>query len=658
MARSVSPEGEILDSASPELRRLRQEQAAARQALVDKLRALVRSAEYSPLIRDDVITTRQDRFVIQVRAGAAGKNRGMVHDWSKTGATAYLEPLETIDDNNRLNFLRTREAMEIERVLLGLSAMCREASGNLSRDGVTLSYLDQVTASARMAVERHCSPPDYEPGKGYRLTGLRHPLLEERLRGEGREMTPLDFRVDPHEPMLVISGLNTGGKTIALKTLGLNALIARTGLFVHAKEGSAMDLPQEVLCVMGDNQDLESDLSTFSGHVKALRHVLSKARKGVLILLDELGNGTDPQEGAALALSVLEHLLTTGATVVSATHFHLVKAWAALTDGVVSLAVNASEDGAPSYGLAYGTPGFSGGLNMAGRLGLPPFLVDRARSFLDDGYRKANELLEKLDSELSKLKREREAMEDDRRELRITIDSQKAAHDREVERLNRDARASEQEIKMALNRYRREFEAIKEEFKRSQKNRERPNLVALSLKKASIDRELEEKRPTVIEQEELAPASPDLKTGDTVYIRKLAREGTVLSWNREKNEGVVESRKVRVKAELSDLAAPLPGKKKDDRAVLNIIATPGGSDLYALKLLGFTVDEALGEIDKEIDRAIISGRNKLTIIHGLGTGRLKSGIAAFLKKHPRVLEFGSPTQTPGGSGVTEVLLDN
>jgi DNA mismatch repair protein MutS2 len=654
MGRSISPDCEILDTASTELGRLRREQALARDALVDKLRALMRSADYAPLVRDDIVTTRGDRYVIQVRASGSGK--GLVHDWSKTGATAYLEPMEAVDDNNRLNFLRAQERREVERIILWLSSMCRERIRDLGRDGDALTTLDRVCACARMAVDRACSRPEHGPGKGYRLIGLRHPLLEERLRGENRGITPLDFLIEPEKPMLVISGLNTGGKTIALKTLGLNCLIAKSGLFVHAKEGSRMDLPGELLAVMGDNQDLASDLSTFSGHVRALKAVLGKASAGTLILLDELGNGTDPQEGAALALAVLGHLLTTGATVVTATHFHLVKAWALLTEGVVPVAVNSSEDGLPAYGLSYGTPGFSGGLNMAQRLGLPAFLVDAARGFLDEGHRRADELLESLDRELSRLAREREGLELERRGLRDELSRQRDLQLKESERRDREARARDQDIKMALNRYRREWDGLKSELRAALKDGNPPNPVALGARKAELDRDLERVRPETLGTRTESPQPLDPKAGDRVFIRKLGRVGTVVTWNPDKNEGVVESRNVRVKAELAELAEA-NGKDPEPR-VLNIIATPGSTDPSALKLLGFTVDEALLEIDREIDRAILGGRDKLTIIHGLGTGRLKSGISSYLKRHPRVRGFGSPTDIPGGSGVTEVFLDS
>jgi DNA mismatch repair protein MutS2 len=619
----------------------------------------MRQSDYQAILRDDVITTRQDRYVIQVRASGSGKSVGLVHDWSKTGQTAYIEPLETIDDNNRLNYLKAQEREEAERILLELTGQVRALSADLLRDGERLSFLDSVFAAAKTARDFNCSRPDYEPGKGFRLTALRHPLLEERLASEGRQSTPVNVTLTPQEPMLVISGLNAGGKTTALKACGLACLTAKTGLFVHAREGSAMELPAEVLSVMGDSQDLESGLSTFSGHIRALTDALGRAGRGSLILLDEVGGGTDPQEGAALALSVLGHLLKAGAYVVSATHFHLVKAWAVLTDGVASAAVGASGDGAPSYALSYGPPGFSGGLKMAERLGLPAHLVRDAEGRLDEGYRSSSELMEKLDSELSRLKLEREGLEAERRSLRAITEKHNEEHAREMERLKKAALAKDQEIKMALGRFRRESEELKKEYQRSVREGSRSGVVALNVRRKELEKSLEAARPRFSDDDGRAEGLPEeLTAGDAVFVKILGRRGTIVSWNNEKGEGTVESKGVRVRAGRAGLGPAAASDAPRGGAVLNVIASPAGSDFSALKLLGFTVDEALLEIEREIDRAVLSGRKTLTIIHGLGTGRLKSGIANFLKKHPRVVEFKSPTDVPGGSGVTEVVLDS
>jgi DNA mismatch repair protein MutS2 len=662
MDRSLSPEGDVLDQASPELARIRRETALARRAVTDKLISLMRSDEFRHVVRDELVTTRQDRFVIPVRASGAGRSRGLVHDWSKSGQTAYLEPLEAVDDNNRLAYLKKTEAAEIERILARLSAMCRDAAGAMREAGRILTGLDLVLAEGRLALSWNASAPEYRPGEGLELRSLRHPLLERRLAAERRKMTPLDFRIDPDAPVVVISGLNAGGKTVALKTLGLAVLLARTGLFVPCGPGSRLDFPSRVLAVMGDNQDLESDLSTFSGHVRALVPVLRLAGPGGLILLDELGGGTDPAEGQALALAVLEELKSSGAWIVSATHFHLVKTWASLTPGVVSAAVNSSSDGNPTYGLSYGSPGLSGGLSAAARLGLPLDLVEKARSYLDDGHRRSLELLGRLEeARAGHLEAAREAnmaRDEARREAQ-------AARDRlakETARINRLHQESDVALRSFMSRYRAAFDRLRDEVRENLKQGAKVDPQTVTLKKAEMAREAAKVRPSALEAGEVPPAPKDLKPGDRVFVRRLGANGTVRTWDPVRLEGTVDTGRFSLKAAWAELgtcpqdrrkpANPLSGFVAMDLAPPQETGVPG-----SLMLVGSTVEEALEVIDREIDRAVVTGRGNLTIIHGRGTGRLKSGIADYLRRHPRVRGFTTPDKPPAGGGVTEVILE-
>ncbi|MDR2422379.1 MAG: hypothetical protein LBE01_03275, partial [Deltaproteobacteria bacterium] len=256
LERSVGPDGDVLDSASPALARIRQDLASSKVALAQRLAELIRSPEFKPFVMDDIVTTRGDRFVVPVRAGAAGRSRGLVHDWSNSGATAYLEPLEAVEDNNRLAYLKNREKEEIFRILSKLSSQCRAEALNLSASAAALTRLDLIMAQGRLAQSWRAATPEHKPGLGFNLKDLRHPLLEKRLAQEGRRLVPLDLVATPEAPLLVISGLNAGGKTVALKTLGLALALAATGLPIPAAEGSWLDFPADVLAVMGDNQDL------------------------------------------------------------------------------------------------------------------------------------------------------------------------------------------------------------------------------------------------------------------------------------------------------------------------------------------------------------------------------------------------------------------
>ncbi len=655
LERTIGPDGEILDSASPELARLRLEQAATRQGLTSKLTDLMHSDAFRHVVQDELITTRADRFVIPVRAGGAGKARGLVHDWSKTGATAFLEPLEVVEDNNRLGYLKRREKVEIERILRRLSEDCRAAAPELVASGRILTRLDLILAQSRLARAWSALAPEYQAGAGAHLREARHPLLMRRLQAQGGRMTPLDLKAEPEKPIVIVSGLNTGGKTVAMKTLGLNLLLARTGLHLPVGEGSRLDF-LETLAVMGDEQDLASDLSTFSGHVRSLGRVLASARPGVLVLLDEIGSGTDPAEGAALGLAVLERLHGTGVLVMAATHYQLIKTWAALTPGVMSAAVNSSDSGQPLYGLTYGAPGFSGGLRMARRLGLPAELVDRAESYLDDGQRRAMELLARLDDERLALLKAREGLEEERLALARAEADLKEQTRRQTEDWNRRAQAQNQAVTEALAAVRREFEDLKKEMRDAAEARDTKKHIQFSERKASLEKRLRATRPQAATADD--PLA-EVREGDRVRVGRLGRQATVRSVNPERGEVWVDAGGLNVKVPLSDLYAPDPekGGRQKIRTV-NVTVTPAESFGLELNLLGKTVDEALDEVEKELDRAALAGRKKIYLVHGFGTGRLRQGIRQYLKSHPRVKNFERAAQNAGGDGVTVVTLED
>ncbi|MDR1922468.1 MAG: Smr/MutS family protein [Candidatus Adiutrix sp.] len=647
--RTVGPDGEILDSASPELARLRLEQAAARQGLIRKMTGLMRSEAYRHIIQDEVVTTRSDRFVIPVRASAAG--RGLAHDWSKTGATAFMEPLETVADNNNLSLLKRREKAEIERILRRLSASARLAAPALAASGAILTRLDLILAQARLARLWSAARPEYRPGAGLNLKKARHPLLMRRLARGGGRMTPLDLVIEPQAPLLAVSGLNTGGKTVALKTLGLNMLICRAGLLPAAGEDSRLDLT-EVMAVIGDEQDLGSDLSTFSGHIRSLNKVLSAARPGLLILLDEIGAGTDPAEGAALGLAVLETLRQSGALIMAATHYQLIKTWAALTPGVVSAAVNSSDSGQPLYGLAYGSPGFSGGLKMARRLGLPEELVRRAEESLDDGQRRAMELLARLDEERTALARAREAAEEEKMELARRADELRRQRETQAAEFERAAAEQNRAVSQTLAQVAREFELLKKEMRAAALAGGDKGLAAFGGRRSEMERRLSAVRPRPPAAE--SPQA-EVREGDEVLVKTIGRLAVVRSVNPERGEAWVEAGGLNVKVPVSALFPPDPEKQAKKQTV-NITVSPARAWGQSLNLLGLTVEEALGAIEKEIDQAALSGRATLHIIHGFGTGRLRQGIRSFLKNHPRVRDFERAPQNAGGDGVTVVNL--
>ena len=659
--RTIGPDGEILDTASAELARLRGEISATRQGIASRLTNLMHSDSFRHLVQDELITTRSERYVVPVRAGAAGGGRGLVHDWSKTGATAFLEPLEVVEDNNRLGLLKRKEKAEIERVLRRLSDECRAASAELLVSGEILTRLDVILAQARIARIWSAAAPEYSPGGGLDLKLARHPLLMRRLSDKGGRMTPLELTIRPDKPVVIVSGLNTGGKTVAMKTLGLNLALARAGLQIPVGDGSSMDFP-DAMAVIGDEQDLASDLSTFSGHVRSLGKALEAAAPGMLILLDEIGSGTDPAEGAALGLAVLEKLYGSGALVLAATHYQLIKTWAALTSGVVSAAVNSSDSGQPLYGLTYGSPGFSGGLKMARRLGLPPELVDRAESFLDDGQKRAMELLARLDEERTKLVLTRRGLEEEKSALARAEADLRQEKKTLIDQWEKKSQEQTRRLAEVLDQTRREFEELRREMRQAAADKDTRKLIGFSERKSRIDNRLRAAKP---QAETVGAPLAEVRVGDAVTVAKLDRQATVRAVG-EKGEVWVDAGGLNIKVSLSDLFPPKAdergretGRKGAPRErAERVMVTVSPRDCFALELnlLGKTVDEALDLVEKELDQALMNHRQTVYVVHGYGTGRLRQAVRDYLKGHPSVAGFERAPQNAGGDGVTVVTL--
>lgn len=658
---SIGPDGEILDTASPGLARLRSEQTATRQALVGKLNGLMQTSRFKSLIQDELVTDRGGRFVVPVKAASVSSTSGLVHDWSQSGATAFLEPLEAVEDNNRLGLTRRREREEIQRILADLSYRCAQAAPGLLVSGRVLTELDLYLAKAELAKTLNAVAPEYVPGGGLNLMEARHPLLARHLSQKTQKMTPLDLVLNPEEPMLIISGLNTGGKTVALKTLGLLMLMAKSGLLLPVRPDSRLDLFSELLVVIGDEQDLSADLSTFSGHVKSLIRVLNGVSPETLVLLDELGSGTDPAEGSALALAILNRLLDSGAYVLSATHYQQVKAWAMVTDKVVIAAVNTGADGRPAFGLSYGRPGFSGGLAMARRLGLEESLVNLAESFLDDGERETNALLAKLDAERGALASARAQLEEQAAKLARAELELKQERRRLMDEYNQAGDKLSREVRSALARAEAEFTRMKDDLKTalalapvSPAGREAltHRKMDLDLKKSRAIKELKKVLPQVADDDRpLGQVQP----GDRVLVKKLGKVGLVTGL--EKNEALVQADGLSIRARLKDLYAP-PQEGRQPPIRFNYTLTQGETaDVgLSLNLLGQTVDEALTAIEKWLDQASLKGRSSISIIHGFGTGRLRQAVRGYLKGHPLVRDFKAAENRGGGEGVTVVEL--
>ena len=671
--RAVTPTGEISDDASPELRRIRTGIGRTRETIQKTLERILRARKGGD--GEDYVTMRGDRFVIPVRAAERRQVQGVVHAASATGQTVFVEPLETIDLNNRLVQLAEDEAAEIARILEELTGRLRENLGPLEFAAAAIAELDSVFARARFAVEFDCALPQFTAGTSLELKDARHPVLADTLRAHGREVVPMSLGLGgpsaslgtSAETVLVISGPNTGGKTVALKTVGLAVLAAQSGIPVAA-EVARLPLVDRVLVDIGDEQSIAADLSTFSAHMLNIRAMLEDATAQSLVLVDELGTGTAPEEGAALAVALLDEFRERRCLTLATTHHDRLKTYASTTPGVLNAAVEFDEVNLrPTYRLMVGVPGGSSGIDIAQRLGLPAQVIARARAQLSPEAHEAAALIAYLHrsrDELETLKREavRAAGEfaEQKREL------QTEWTDRQRKRLKQ----LEDQFAATLEKHEKEaaraVESVKEREVRAQLEKQiqrklvkargeareaadAATLALLSESQADLGVAAESPRPV---------AASDLVPGVRVRVRGLPSPVTLR--RRDGTSAEVEAGPLRMKVALADITAIVSGEAPAKRALPQGVTVhtqpseePPGEEI---NVIGCTVEEATRRVDKFLDQAALAGASQLRVIHGHGTGALRRGLAEFLKTHPLVNSARPEAADRGGAAITVVEL--
>jgi DNA mismatch repair protein MutS2 len=647
--RAVGPRGEILDSASVMLGDLRREAQVMRARIKRQLEGLLVDERYAGVFQEQLITDRNGRYVLPVRTDHSGRLRGFVHDISASGQTLYVEPAAALDGNNRLQTLLREAQREEERILLQLSAMVRAARAELAGNQAILAVLDLRQAIARFAAEIDASIPVLAEMPLLELAAARHPLLVLRLGGE---VVPVDLRLNEDDQVLIISGPNTGGKTVALKTAGLLVLMARAGLPLPCVPGSRLFPFAPVLADIGDEQSIESSLSTFSGHLRRVGAILAAADAQTLVLLDELGTGTDPGEGAALALAVLDRLRQLGARAMATTHLHLIKGYAHLEDGVENAAVEFDVDTLqPSFRLHYGIPGASHAFTIARRLGLSDDLLARAASYLGHGERRGLAVLERLqvlraalDEELQSaviLRRQVEQEHDRQRCLRQELeDRQREILEDVRQRGNRLLSEAEEQLR-TLFRTARQSGA-------STPVREQARLTG---ELRALRRELPPPRP--------APPGVVPQTvafNEVLFVTALGIDGRVVSCDRESVE--LELAGKRLRQPLAALRqyqpprfAPSPARipKIRDRVARRVFRP-------RLVVVGKRAEEALALVATFLDDALLHDARHLEIVHGAGEGILRRAVREFLAGRSEVAGFAAAGVADGGDNVTVVEL--
>lgn len=654
----ISDQEEILDTASDRLAQVRKELRIQHGRLKSRMNQLLKKPEVAKHLQEAIVTQRNGRYVLPIKADARASVPGIVHDQSTSGATLYVEPQAMVDANNRFRKLELDERDEIRRILADLTARVAENGGALMDMVDVLTRLDLAFARGRYAQALRASRPAFKPfpkiqGKGHpgvtlRLFSARHPLLNPR------EVVPVDVVLDDETYALIITGPNTGGKTVTLKTVGLLILMAQTGLHIPAAGKSEISLFSSLYADIGDEQSIEQSLSTFSGHITNIINILAKMDRRSLVILDELGAGTDPQEGAALARSLMSHLLERGITTLVTTHHPDLKAYAHSTPGVVNASVEFDlESLRPTYHLTIGLPGRSNALAIAGRLGLPEDIIQAARGTLDPADLQVDDLLDEIHrqrklAEEARLAAEsaREDAETLRRQLVDRIDEVEDERLDLLEQTRREARDELEALKRGLETVRSAID---------QGDQPVEEVAGLERDAEQIDEILSEPLPQRREEITLPIPSGPIHEGDKVYLRSLGKKGKVLSING--NDVEIQVGNIRVRARKSDLEHAGGGEEpKLEVAPRVVVYTPTQveSPGMELDLRGQQVDEALENLGYFLDKAFLARMPWVRIIHGMGTGKLRSAVRTALKSHPQVDHYERGKEGEGGDGVTVV----
>ncbi|MGD0731444.1 MAG: Smr/MutS family protein [Terracidiphilus sp.] len=671
--RTIQPDGSLADNASPELNRIRREQERQQRVIEESLRAALRKLSSDGATQEDLITIRGDRFVIPVRSELKRRVSGVVHGASSSGQTVYVEPLETIEQNNELVRLIEEEQAEIHRIFVALTRQVGGYAQGLVEGARVLALVDSLQARARFARDYDCVAPAVTPDL-LRLDAARHPLLEKHLRAAGGHVVPLTLELTAAERQLIVSGPNTGGKTVTLKTTALLAMMAQAGLPVPAAAAS-FPVFTAFLADIGDAQSIEAELSTFSAHIVNLDRLSRLAGPRALVLLDELGSSTDPEEGSALAVAIAGHFLAAGAWSLISTHHTSLKVYAANTPGVLNAAAGVDElTLAPNYQLRLGVPGASAGIQTAERLGLNPAIIAAARERIGTQQVDIARFLDKLHNELTQLEEERKAARE--QQYALNQERSRLAREGDVELRNRT-----RDLEVKLASLLKDFEFQMRETVRAIEDRAAQQKLSKEAERrmTRLRREFQESfNQTVVAHRTGADvgdanAQPHLlkhiAPGDRVLLKSMNKVAIV---QREVEKDVFEVAlgpiKMRVKrdecsapsspgdSDQAKRADPLAAARKQKNVHITVTSANTDDMRMEINLIGRTVDEATVELEKYLDRAFLAGLPRVRIIHGHGAGILRRGVREFLKGHPHVATIVEAPQNEGGQGATLVEL--
>ena len=645
---AINTKGEILDRASPALLDIRHRLGVVREKAKGVLDTLLHREDLQPIYQEQLITIRNGRYVLPIKSDAEHRLDGIIHDHSQSRMTFFFEPLQVVALNNEINILMGEEKEEEYRILADLSEKAREERQNLWNDFERLGELDLLYAMARLSIRLKGVSPLLNEGGRIEIREARNPLLT--LQRED-QVVPIHLRMGDGIKVLIVSGANAGGKTVALKTLGLLTLMVQSGLPIPVSEGSQVGIFRDIFAVIGDEQNIEENLSTFSSHLLHVDQILERSGPHSLVLLDELGVGTHAQEGCALAMGFLDRFRESGASIVVTTHFDRLKAYGYLHPDVENVTVEFDEETLePKYTLTYGSSGLSNAFLVAEKLGISEKVLEAARAHQEGSGEEVTRALETLE----RLKRdaEREKLQASKTKEEVGLERQRLKKILETIKERRLEIYSKAEEKA-----RKAVQKIEEELKEWVRRRKEEK-IPLSLQRKELQ-EIREKFFPSVRRKRSSAISGGLKVGERVRIESLRSDGILMNVVKPLNRAEVLTDKAKVKAPLSEIIQVTDGEEKKEMGIQKSQPFLKGDDeepSSQLNVIGLTVEDALPKVDKFIDQALLHGLEKVHIIHGVGSGRLRNAIGQFLTGHYAVKSFSPGETLKGGRGITIVEL--
>ena len=662
---AILTEDEIADTASAELANIRRKIAQAGVRIRESLDKMVRSADVQKSLMDNIVTVRDGRYVLPVKAEYKGNVRGIVHASSATGSTLFIEPEAVVEANNDIRVLQGREQEEIERIIAELSSDCAACAETMKRDYFTCAELNLYFAKSNLGAKMRATVPEISDDGILELKKARHPLID------AAKVVPVDISVGRDYSTLIVTGPNTGGKTVLLKTAGLLTAMAMCGMMVPAGDGTKISVFRHILVDIGDMQSIEQSLSTFSSHMSNVVQILKTADESSLILIDELGSGTDPVEGAALAVSIIEALMKKGSRIFVTTHYQELKLFAIERENVENASCEFDvKTLQPTYRLIIGSPGKSNAFSISSKLGIPREIIDEAKSLVSDDNRRFEEVVAQLEAsrraldrqntELARLRKEAEEKEQALEKEREEFEARK---DDEFEKARTQAMRIVENCRMQSEKLLDELSDIRKE--RNKEAFDKRSSAAKSMSRSSLDKMYDEANPVrKRELKEYKPPRP-YKRGDNVIVADIGKKGILASDPDSSGNVFVQVGIMKTKTNISHLRlaeedkVTVGNKKKPSASRVSKVGVSGKTERKSsleLDIRGCAIDEGIHEVDRFIDNAVMLNAGIVTIIHGKGTGLLRQGIQRHLRSHPSVKSFRNGVFGEGEDGVTVVEL--